>query len=266
LEALLFQLVTHYKKISAFSILNCTNHAFPRSGTEEPAARELLLRATLEQPPGRYIAGPMPSPRLFVISAPSGAGKTSLVRALLERLPNLRVSTSHTTRPRRPNEEHGREYFFVDNPTFKGMVDTGAFLEHARVFDNQYGTSRIQLEEKLVAGHDVVLEIDWQGARQVRALMPDCRSIFILPPSVAALRTRLTNRHTDSAAVIERRLADAVSDMSHYREFDYVVVNDDFDMAVDQLARIIRGEGSAYAAERPELVQVTADLLSFPTP
>jgi guanylate kinase len=206
----------------------------------------------------------MPTARLFVISAPSGAGKTSLVKALLERLPDLRVSTSHTTRPRRPTEQDGREYYFVDNTEFDRMVADQAFLEHARVFDNQYGTGRTQLDEKLAAGHDVILEIDWQGARQVRALMPDCRSIFILPPSREALRTRLTNRHTDSAAVIERRLADAVTDMSHYGEFDYVVVNDDFDTAVEQLARIIRGDGAAYAAKRPELVQITADLLSFP--
>lgn len=208
----------------------------------------------------------MSSARLFVISAPSGAGKTSLVKALLEKLPELRVSTSHTTRPRRPNEQDGREYYFVDNAGFDRMVEAGAFLEHARVFDNQYGTGRAQLEEKLGAGHDVILEIDWQGARQVRALMPGCRSIFILPPSREALRTRLTNRHTDTAAVIERRLADAVTDMSHYREFDYVVVNDDFGRAVEQLARIVQGHGAPYAADRPEIVQITGDLLSFPTP
>jgi len=208
----------------------------------------------------------MPSARLFVISAPSGAGKTSLVKALLERLPNLRVSTSHTTRPRRPNEQEGREYYFVDNAGFEQLVAAGAFLEHARVFDNQYGTGRAQLEEKLAAGHDVILEIDWQGARSVREQMPDCRRIFILPPSREALRTRLTNRHTDSAEVIERRLAQAVSDMSHYREFDYVVVNDDFATAVNQLAEIVQGRGAPYAAGRPELVQATADLLSFPTP
>lgn len=215
---------------------------------------------------GRYIARPMSSSRLFVISAPSGAGKTSLVKALLTRLPELRVSTSHTTRPARPNEQNGREYYFVDNAEFSRMVDGGDFLEHARVFDNQYGTSRSQLEAKLAAGHDVVLEIDWQGARQVRAALPGCRSIFILPPSREALRQRLTDRRTDSAAVIERRLADAVSDMSHYREFDYAVVNDDFARAVDQLVEIVRGGGDEYAASRPELGQVTASLLSFPTP
>jgi guanylate kinase len=205
-------------------------------------------------------------PRLFVISAPSGAGKTSLVKALLQRLPDLAVSTSHTTRPARPNERDGREYYFVDNPEFDRLVAAGAFLEHARVFDNQYGTSRRQLEEKLAAGRDVILEIDWQGARQVRAALPDCRSIFILPPSREALRTRLTGRQTDSQAVIERRLADAVSDMSHFREFDYVVVNDQFDTAVDQLVEIIRAGAQSYAAGRTELAPIVANLLGFPAP
>jgi guanylate kinase len=205
-------------------------------------------------------------PRLFVISAPSGAGKTSLVKALLQRLPDLAVSTSHTTRPARPNERDGREYYFVDNPAFDRLVAAGAFLEHARVFDNQYGTSRRQLEEKLAAGRDVILEIDWQGARQVRAALPDCRSIFILPPSREALRTRLMGRQTDSLAVIERRLADAVTDMSHYREFDYVVVNDQFDAAVDQLVEIIGGRAQSYAADRTELAPIVANLLGFPAP
>lgn len=205
-------------------------------------------------------------PRLFVIAAPSGAGKTSLVKALLQRLPELAVSTSHTTRRARPNEREGREYYFVDNPEFDRLVESGAFLEHARVFDNQYGTSRRQLEEKLAAGHDVILEIDWQGARQVRAALPDCRSIFILPPSREALRTRLTGRQTDSQAVIERRLADAVSDMSHYREFDYVVVNDQFERAVDELVQIIRGRARDYAADRAELAPILANLLGFPAP
>jgi guanylate kinase len=205
-------------------------------------------------------------PRLFVIAAPSGAGKTSLVKALLQRLPELAVSTSHTTRPARPNEQQGREYYFVDNPEFDRLVAAGAFLEHARVFDNQYGTSRRQLEEKLAAGHDVILEIDWQGARQVRAALPDCRSIFILPPSLEALRTRLTGRQTDTQAVIERRLADAVTDMSHYREFDYVVVNDQFERAVDELVQIIRGRAENYAADRAELAPILANLLGFPAP
>jgi guanylate kinase len=161
---------------------------------------------------------------------------------------------------------NGREYHFVDNAEFDRLVAGGAFLEHARVFDNQYGTSRAQLEEKMAAGHDVILEIDWQGARQVRAAMPGCRTIFILPPSREVLSQRLTGRGTDSDAVIQRRLADAVSDMSHHREFDYVVVNDDFATAVDQLAAIIQGRGAAYAAGRPELADITANLLSFPTP
>jgi guanylate kinase len=206
-----------------------------------------------------------PYARLFVVSAPSGAGKTSLVKALCERLPELKVSTSHTTRPMRPTEQHGREYFFVTNPEFDRMVTEGAFLEHARVFDNQYGTSKGQLQEKLAAGHDVILEIDWQGARQVRVALPGCRTIFILPPSREALRQRLNDRRTDSAEVIARRLADAVSDMSHYGEFDYVVVNDDFGQAVDELASIIGGRGEALSAHRPELTAVLANLLEFST-
>jgi guanylate kinase len=205
------------------------------------------------------------SAQLFVISAPSGAGKTSLVKALRERLPGLKVSTSHTTRPPRPNEEDGREYYFVRPAEFEQLAASGAFLEHARVFDNLYGTSRAQLEHKLAAGHDVVLEIDWQGARQVRAALPGCRSIFILPPSREALRQRLIARATDSPAVIERRLADAVADMSHWQEFEYVVVNDDFDRAVEALAAIVAGRGEALAAGRPELAPVLANLLDFTT-
>jgi guanylate kinase len=204
--------------------------------------------------------------RLYVISAPSGAGKTSLVKALREQLPGLAVSTSHTTRAPRPNEQPGREYFFVSNAEFDAMAARGEFLEHARVFDNQYGTSRRQLEDKLAAGQDVILEIDWQGAQQVRSALPACQSIFILPPSVIALRARLLGRQTDSPAVIERRLADAVADMSHYREFDYVVVNDDFERAVGNLVRIVRGDGAGLEAGRQELSPVVANLLVFPTP
>jgi len=206
------------------------------------------------------------SERLFVISAPSGAGKTSLVKALLQRLPGLRVSTSHTTRPPRPNEQDGREYYFVSPAQFQQLVDEQAFLEHAQVFDNFYGTSLGQLREKLAAGHDVILEIDWQGARQVRAALPGCCTIFILPPSLPALKARLNGRATDSAAVIARRLADAVADMSHWQEFDYVVVNDDFDRAVDELAAIIQGAGDAFRADRADLTPVLANLLEFPTP
>lgn len=218
----------------------------------------------------RYISSPMTaqpqSARLFVISAPSGAGKTSLVKALLERQPELRVSTSHTTRPRRPTEQAGREYYFVSNGEFDRLVAAGAFLEHARVFDNQYGTGLDQLKEKLAGGHTVLLEIDWQGARQVRLALPDCRSIFILPPSREALRQRLTGRGTDSPAVIERRLADAVTDMGHYREFDYVVVNDDFPQAVEQLEQVVSGAGEHLTAGRPGLSPVLANLLDSSVP
>lgn len=206
------------------------------------------------------------SERLFVISAPSGAGKTSLVKALLQRLPDLRASTSHTTRAPRPDEQDGREYHFVTPAMFQRMVEQQAFLEHAQVFDNHYGTGVDQLRQKLTDGHDVILEIDWQGARQVRAALPGCCTIFILPPSLAALKARLDGRATDSPAVIARRLADAVSDMSHWREFDYVVVNDDFGSAVEALAGIIAGQGAPYRADRPQLTPLLANLLEFPTP
>jgi guanylate kinase len=204
--------------------------------------------------------------RLYVISAPSGAGKTSLVKALRERLPQLQVSTSHTTRPPRPNEQDGREYYFVSGAEFDRLVAANAFLEHARVFDNQYGTGLRQLQDKLASGHSVLLEIDWQGARQVRRALPECRSIFILPPSREALRHRLTGRGTDSPAVIERRLADAVTDMGHYGEFDYVVVNDEFPRAVDQLVQIVSGTGESLKPRRPELSAVLADLLESSVP
>jgi guanylate kinase len=207
-----------------------------------------------------------PPGRLFVVSAPSGAGKTSLVKALLETVPSLGVSTSHTTRTPRPNEQPGREYFFVSTDEFDRMVADGAFLEHARVFDNQYGTSQAQLEEKLAAGSSVILEIDWQGARQVRERLPGCQTIFILPPSREALRHRLNQRKTDSDAVIERRLADAEADMSHYGEFDYVVINDDFNRAVAQLEDIVAGRGAPLASNRPELAALARNLLSFPIP
>ena len=202
--------------------------------------------------------------RLFVIAAPSGAGKTSLVKALLASEPRLRLSVSHTTRKRRPTEEDGREYHFVPVPQFERLVARGEFLEHARVFDNFYGTARVFVEEQLRQGYDVILEIDWQGAQQVRHAVPQCVSIFILPPSRRALAERLSRRATDSAQTIARRLRDATADMSHYREFDYVIVNDDFAQAVSDLRRIVAGRAEDLTSARPELAPLLAELLAPP--
>ncbi|PZN33364.1 MAG: guanylate kinase [Proteobacteria bacterium] len=200
--------------------------------------------------------------RLFVIAAPSGAGKTSLVRALMQRQPQLRFSVSYTTRAQRPNERHGHDYFFVDHEEFARMVAAGEFLEHANVYDNRYGTSRRETEKMLAAGENVILEIDWQGARQVRAALPECRSIFILPPSRAALEARLRGRGTDSEAVIERRLRDSIADLSHWDEFDYVVVNDEFERAVADLEAIVTGRGEHLRRDRPALQTLVRELLA----
>ncbi len=197
---------------------------------------------------------------LFVIAAPSGAGKTSLVKAVRERDPSLRLSISHTTRKQRPTEVPGRDYHFVTVDEFKRLRDERAFLEHAQVFDNFYGTGRAQVEAMRNAGQDVILEIDWQGARQVRAAQPDCVSVFILPPSLSELETRLRNRKTDSDEVIARRLRDSIADMSHYAEFDRVIVNKDFETAVEQLLEIMRGS-PGYRADRPELKPLLDELL-----
>jgi guanylate kinase len=199
--------------------------------------------------------------RLIVIAAPSGAGKTSLVKALLTSTPALRLSVSHTTRKRRETEQEGREYHFVSVPEFERLKEAGEFLEHARVFDNFYGTSRGFVEQQLAAGHDVVLEIDWQGAQQVRRAMPQCVTVFILPPSRVALAERLARRATDTPEVIARRLADAAGDMSHYREFDYVVVNDDFARAVEDLKRVIDGRAQDLGRDRPQLALLLKELL-----
>ena len=198
---------------------------------------------------------------LFIIAAPSGAGKTSLVSAVVEREPKLRFSISHTTRSQRPNEQHGREYYFVSVEEFQRLIAAEQFLEYAQVFDNYYGTAREPVERLRAAGQDVLLQTDWQGSRQVRAAQPDCRSIFILPPSRAALEQRLRQRRTDSDAVIARRLRDAEDDMSHYREFDYVIVNDDFASATEQLLAVLHGDGSDYRADRPKLAALTRELL-----
>ena len=198
--------------------------------------------------------------KLFVIAAPSGAGKTSLVRALLEREPHLRFSISYTTRKMRPTEAHGRDYFFVDHATFESMAAHGEFLEHAKVFDNYYGTSKAQVQNILDGGDHVILEIDWQGARQIREAMPECQSIFILPPSRVELERRLRGRGTDNEEVIARRLRDSVSDMTHWNEFDYVVVNDNFEGALNNLADIVHGQGDALKHTRPELEPLTKAL------
>jgi guanylate kinase len=199
--------------------------------------------------------------KLFVIAAPSGAGKTSLVRALMQRLPQLRFSISYTTRRRRETEQHGRDYFFVERAEFDRMVANGEFLEHAQVFDNCYGTSRAQVEQMLAAGDNVLLEIDWQGARQVRRAMPECKTIFILPPSREALEQRLRGRATDSDDVIARRLRDSIADMSHWNEFDYVVVNDDFERATSDLEAIATGKGEHLVAGRSEIQTLVRTLL-----
>lgn len=182
--------------------------------------------------------------RLWVVAAPSGAGKTSLVRALLQHDSQLRFSVSYTTRPRRSSEVDGRDYFFVTEGQFLEMVQRDEFLEHARVFDNWYGTSRAYVDALLDAGHSVLLEIDWQGARQVRARAVDSQSIFILPPTVGELERRLRGRATDSDASIARRLRDSLDDLRHWNEFDHVVINDRFEAAAGALHAILAGDAS----------------------
>ena len=200
--------------------------------------------------------------KLFVVSAPSGAGKTSLVRALVAERPTLVLSVSHTTRAPRPHEVEGREYFFVSSDEFQRLVRSGAFLEHARVFDNFYGTGAARVRTQLAVGRDVLLEIDWQGAQQVRLAMPECVGIFILPPSREALEQRLRERRTDSLETIARRLRDAADDMSHYREFEYAIVNDRFDQALRELGAIIDGDATGLRSDRPELAPLLQRLLT----
>lgn len=193
-------------------------------------------------------------PRVIVLSAPSGAGKSSLARALVEAEPSVRLSVSHTTRRARPGEVDGVDYHFVTEREFEAMVRAGAFLEHAQVFDRYYGTSWEAVRSVLSRGHDVVLDIDWQGARLVRDAFAGTMSAFILPPSVDALRSRLVGRGQDSAQTIDRRMRDARSELEHYDEFDHVVINDDFDRALDALRRILRGERAMLPGDAAPLV------------
>ncbi|MFO7528039.1 MAG: guanylate kinase [Marinobacter sp.] len=187
---------------------------------------------------------------LFVISAPSGAGKTSLVAEMLKNDSKLGVSISHTTRPMREGEQDGMNYHFVSRNEFEAMIGRGDFLEHADVFGNYYGTSQVWVRETLARGEDVILEIDWQGAEQVRRLIPECVSIFIVPPSAEVLRERLTGRGTDDSDVVERRLREATEECSHALEFDYLVVNDDFQVALADLLAIVRSQRLRMQAQQ----------------
>jgi guanylate kinase len=198
---------------------------------------------------------------LYIISAASGAGKTTLVSAVLEQLDDLEVSVSHTTRAPREGEVDGVNYHFVDKDTFEAMVEDSEFIEYATVFGNMYGTSRQHIQEQLLKGKDVILEIDWQGARQIRQLMPDCRSVYIVPPSTEALRERLTSRGKDDEDIITRRMHEAISEMSHYVEFDYLIINDDFDEARDNLAAIIRGNRMLHEHQQQKHADLLARLL-----
>jgi len=199
---------------------------------------------------------------LFIISAPSGAGKTSLVRALKAQTSGITVSVSHTTRAQRPGEQHARDYYFVSRDLFLQMVSNGDFLEHAQVFDNLYGTAKNTIDNFLRDGLDVILEIDWQGARQIRELMPFSKSIFILPPSLEELENRLSGRGQDGPDVIARRMADAISEISHHAEYDYLVVNDSFDIALNDLTSIIEAARLRVGAQVARYEHLISGLLS----
>lgn len=198
---------------------------------------------------------------LFVVAAPSGGGKTSLISALLDEDERTRLSVSHTTRPPRPGEQDGVHYHFVDEFTFLDLVSQDAFLEHARVFDYRYGTGRQSVEQQLASGHDVILDIDWQGARQIRKAFPSCCSIFIIPPSLEVLRQRLAGRGQDSESVIQRRMRDAQAEISHWTEFDFLIINDDFDEALADLHSIIRSGQLSRPLNMSQHREILAELL-----
>ena len=199
---------------------------------------------------------------LYTISAPSGAGKTSLVKALIDSTDNLCVSVSHTTRAQRPGEQDGVNYHFIDKAGFESMLSESAFLEYAEVFGNYYGTSRAWVEATLAGGSDVILEIDWQGARQIGELMPEARAIFILPPSLQALRERLTRRGQDSPEIIERRMNEAVNEISHYGQAHYLVINDQFERALADLQAIVRSARLTLPLQQQRHRQLLQDLLA----
>ena len=199
---------------------------------------------------------------LYIVAAPSGAGKTSLLKSLLERVPGVEVSVSYTTRPRRPGEREGINYHFVDPQTFQRMITQGRFLEHAEVFGNHYGTAKANILERLQQGIDVILEIDWQGARQIRQALPEAVGIFIVPPSRETLEQRLRARGQDSRETIERRMRDAVAEMIHYDEFDYLVVNDEFEQALDGLRAIILARRLRVEAQQEKLRGLLARLVA----
>jgi len=208
----------------------------------------------------------MPVGSLFLISAPSGAGKTSLVDALIKAANNsdsekLCVSISHTTRPMRPGELDAVNYHFVSSKVFAQMVENKEFLEHAEVFGNNYGTSKAWVNQRLQQGCDVILEIDWQGADQVKQIMPEAVSIFILPPSLEALRARLTSRGQDDLSVIEKRMAEAVSELSHFAQADYLLINDNFEAALDGLMDIIHGQYKPSTSDKTALDALLQSLL-----
>lgn len=205
----------------------------------------------------------MNEPNLYVVAAPSGGGKTSLIRALLEKDEKASLSISHTTRAPRPGEVEGLHYHFVDDSTFTRMIAENAFLEHAQVFDNRYGTGRDAVSLKLAAGYDIILDIDWQGARQIRGNFPDCCTIFILPPSLEVLRNRLANRGQDSMEVIERRMKDARAEISHWNEFDFVIINDDFDQALADLQSIVRHRKPRRPEQKNRNDDLVAELLKY---
>ena len=199
---------------------------------------------------------------LYIVAAASGTGKTSLVDALIQQVDQLQVSISHTTRKPRPGEENGKHYYFTDEAHFLDLIHKQAFLEHAKVFDHHYGTSTQAVRDKLAEGIDLILEIDWQGARQVHKVFPNATGIFILPPSLDALRERLSERAQDDETVIERRMQSAIDEISHYKEFNYIVINDDFETALAELSTIVLANRNALQRQMAKHADLIKSLIS----